>query len=333
MSISLAAATTVAAIAAVTTTAATTAATAATTQPAPGDADLLLAAIVAAAVLTVAFFVGSFRRDSVLGPIRLHESDSPTRVLAIAFLGIGLWMGLAGMYLALVHGTEITAARQGGLEYSMPLRESAILNVCVQLIALVAVVRADQILLQNGLAKLGFTPRDFPRGFLAGLLGAIVAVPLTFAVSIFVTKLWFVLKFPSPQDHQLIRLLLEHPDRVARWLAIASPIVVAPLFEETIFRGHIQTLIAHSIRRFRGLARPFDPIEQSDAPWIRWIAICTSAALFAVIHEAGWMMPPLFVLAVCFGYVYERTGKLWAPIVMHALFNATSIALALFTRG
>jgi membrane protease YdiL (CAAX protease family) len=31
--------------------------------------------------------------------------------------------------------------------------------------------------------------------------------------------------------------------------------------------------------------------------------------------------------------VYERTGKLWAPILMHALFNAVSIALALFTRG
>ena len=44
------------------------------------------------------------------------------------------------------------------------------------------------------------------------------------------------------------------------------------------------------------------------------------------------MMPPLFVLAVCFGYVYERTGKLWVPIVMHALFNAVSITIALFTR-
>jgi membrane protease YdiL (CAAX protease family) len=45
------------------------------------------------------------------------------------------------------------------------------------------------------------------------------------------------------------------------------------------------------------------------------------------------MMPPLFVLAVCFGYVYERTGKLWAPILMHALFNATSITLALFQHA
>ena len=52
------------------------------------------------------------------------------------------------------------------------------------------------------------------------------------------------------------------------------------------------------------------------AAWIRWVAICVAAFLFAIIHEAGWMMPPLFVLAVCFGYVYERTGKLSVPIVL-----------------
>ena len=118
-----------------------------------------------------------------------------------------------------------------------------------------------------------------------------------------------------------------------KWLVIGSAVVVAPFFEETIFRGHIQTLVAHTIRRYRGLSRPFDPIELSDARWIRWVAICVGAFLFAIIHEAGWMMPPLFVLAVCFGYVYERTGKLWAPILMHALFNATSITAALFQHA
>ncbi|MBC8105282.1 MAG: CPBP family intramembrane metalloprotease [Anaerolineae bacterium] len=308
------------------------AATTMTTQPMTSRGEISFAAILLMVSLTIAFFAGAFRRDSVLGPLRLDESDSPLRMLSITFLGIAFWFGLGGMYLALVHGNEITAARQRNLEFTLPLRENVIVNVAATAIALIAVLRADQILLRDGIRKLGFTRRDLPPGVVAGFVGAAIAIPLTFAMSIFVTNLWSILKLRPPQEHQLIRMLFDDPDQMVRWLVVVSAVIVAPLFEETIFRGHIQSLIAHTIRRYRGMAHPFEPIARFDAPWIRWLAICVSAALFAVIHEAGWMMPPLFVLAVCFGYVYERTGKLWAPILMHALFNATSITLALFTH-
>ena len=43
-------------------------------------------------------------------------------------------------------------------------------------------------------------------------------------------------------------------------------------------------------------------------------------------------MPPLFVLAVGLGYVYERSGNLWMTVVAHALFNATQMALFLGDR-
>jgi membrane protease YdiL (CAAX protease family) len=41
------------------------------------------------------------------------------------------------------------------------------------------------------------------------------------------------------------------------------------------------------------------------------------------------MWPPIFFLAICLGYAYERTGSLWTSIVMHSLFNATSTYLFL----
>jgi len=283
--------------------------------------------------LAVAYFAGAFRPQSVLGPLRLDETDSPTRMLAITFLGLGLWFGLSGTYLALAHGTEISEARQRNLEYNLPVRESAILNAAAQLLAVIAVWLADRIALREGGRKIGSRVADLPRGTVAGIVGACVAIPLTLSASILVERIWSWLHLAPPESHQLIRLMFEQPDRLVKWLVIGSAVVVAPFFEETIFRGHIQTLVAHTIRRYRGLSRPFDPIELSDARWIRWVAICVGAFLFAIIHEAGWMMPPLFVLAVCFGYVYERTGKLWAPILMHALFNATSITAALFQHA
>ena len=41
------------------------------------------------------------------------------------------------------------------------------------------------------------------------------------------------------------------------------------------------------------------------------------------------LVPPLLVLGAGFGWVYDKTGRLTAPIVMHALFNAGNLVLAL----
>jgi membrane protease YdiL (CAAX protease family) len=64
------------------------------------------------------------------------------------------------------------------------------------------------------------------------------------------------------------------------------------------------------------------------AVWATWAGILVSAALFTVVHDA-WTWPPIFVLAVCLGYAYERTGNLWAPITMHAAFNSISTVVYL----
>jgi membrane protease YdiL (CAAX protease family) len=37
-----------------------------------------------------------------------------------------------------------------------------------------------------------------------------------------------------------------------------------------------------------------------------------------------WTWPLIFVLSCFLGYAYERTGKLWTSITIHAAFNALS---------
>jgi membrane protease YdiL (CAAX protease family) len=39
------------------------------------------------------------------------------------------------------------------------------------------------------------------------------------------------------------------------------------------------------------------------------------------------------MLSMAFGYIYERTGTLWAPIALHVLFNGTEVAVYLFVKG
>ena len=45
---------------------------------------------------------------------------------------------------------------------------------------------------------------------------------------------------------------------------------------------------------------------------------------------ADWhALPALFVLSLGLGWLYERTGSLWAVMLMHALFNASQITFTL----
>ena len=50
--------------------------------------------------------------------------------------------------------------------------------------------------------------------------------------------------------------------------------------------------------------------------------------IFAVIHPL-WTAPIIFFLSLALGYVYERTGNLWAVILLHAIFNTVSTTLYL----
>ncbi|HAQ67286.1 MAG TPA: CPBP family intramembrane metalloprotease, partial [Phycisphaerales bacterium] len=36
----------------------------------------------------------------------------------------------------------------------------------------------------------------------------------------------------------------------------------------------------------------------------------------------------LFILAVGWGMLYERTGRMAAPVLAHAIFNATNVLIA-----
>jgi membrane protease YdiL (CAAX protease family) len=91
------------------------------------------------------------------------------------------------------------------------------------------------------------------------------------------------------------------------WL-LALGVLAAPLCEEFIFRGLLQG----------GLRRSLPA----------WQAIGIAAALFAVVHPPASMLP-VFVLGLCAGLAYERSGALLAPMLVHAGYNAALLAYQL----
>jgi membrane protease YdiL (CAAX protease family) len=82
-------------------------------------------------------------------------------------------------------------------------------------------------------------------------------------------------------------------------------VVMAPVFEEIVFRGFL----------FRGLANSFG--------WV-WGALI-SAGIFGAAHLQLDVFLPLAALGFALAWAYHRTGSLWTNITMHALFNAIAV--------
>ena len=97
-------------------------------------------------------------------------------------------------------------------------------------------------------------------------------------------------------------------DCFALCIYVASYALLAPLWEEAVFRG----FLLPSLCRYM-------PAHA---------AVCVSAVVFAGAHCSP-MTPGLLLLGVLLGGVYVRTRSLVAPIMLHGLWNLHTIAAML----
>lgn len=146
----------------------------------------------------------------------------------------------------------------------------------------------------------------------AGLLGGLIAVPVTALQLAFVVTIWQALRpHEAPPTHVVLQGMQSQAG--GPWgmaVLLISAVVAAPLFEEVCFRGLLLGgLIAVS-------GRPL-------------LSVVISSAIFGLIH---WSNPqtvlPLFTFGLLLAIVRTRYG-LGAAFFAHALFNARTMAIAL----
>ncbi|HEX8311948.1 MAG TPA: type II CAAX endopeptidase family protein [Chthoniobacteraceae bacterium] len=136
-------------------------------------------------------------------------------------------------------------------------------------------------------------------------LGLIVAaLPIVFLVG------WLTqqLMREAAQEQELVTLfrdVAKSADQAAVLKILLAGVIIAPLWEEFLFRGY-----------FYGVFKRYIGGTSS--------AVLT-AALFAAFHANLTSLPSLFVLALCFTIAYEASGSLLVPIGMHALFNFSQL--------
>ena len=310
----------------------------------------------------VAWYAGAFRARSVAGPARVTERESVARLWMLLLFGFGAWVMAVSVAAAVLGGRAAdgkdvapttaqtrpapatspttaatlptTSADVAPPAQALAPRDQVTIGVVAPALALVALLLADSATLPGALRRLGLAGHgDAARVLRWGVAAALVAISFTFAASQLAGLLWQQFGREPPQDHELIRIIKTSPEPALRWWVALSAVVIAPLWEELFFRGHFQTALASSFRLFRA-RQPITPADDAEPTWPRWAAITVASLFFASVHDAGpgsrWMLPPLFLLSVCLGYAYERTGSLWVPILVHAAFNALSVSLVLF---
>jgi membrane protease YdiL (CAAX protease family) len=145
----------------------------------------------------------------------------------------------------------------------------------------------------------------------ADLLIAIAGVALLVAPLLTMSVL---LNAIVPYKHPLINFMHTHRDLWSIGTVVASAVVAAPLWEEFFFRRVLQGWLEKKL-----------PADDGR------VAVVLASALFAAAHvNQGLAFLPLFPLALVLGAIVRRTGSIVPCILLHALFNAVSVALLLW---
>ncbi len=252
--------------------------------------------------------LGVFRERSIVGPSRLGPDESTWDLWLILLVAVFVWL----------FGPAIVR----GVVGPVGVNQAIVLQLFFTLLAAATVVIGNVVWRREGLRHMGLEREKISGGLVQGAVGIFLVLPLVYAASMVVVAFWHRMGWPEPKPHPVLELLSKNRNPRMLVSLVVTAVVAAPLLEEMLFRGLLQTALAAALT---GRRRTDDSPEAQTVELHpvsgRWIAILITSLLFAMVHLESAFLAPLFLLAVGLGYVYERTGNLWASITMHAMFN------------
>jgi len=141
---------------------------------------------------------------------------------------------------------------------------------------------------------LGRTGRTMAAGLFATLLIAVVYGAVIQAL--------------GQEDRLKSPSFFDDPTSAERAAIIVLAVAVAPLVEETFFRG----FVFQGLRRRLGL----------------WGAAAAASALFALAHVDPIAYAPIFCIGMVLAWLFARTGSLVSSMLVHAAYNGVVVGLA-----
>jgi membrane protease YdiL (CAAX protease family) len=176
----------------------------------------------------------------------------------------------------------------------------------VMLMLLVIVVLGVQLTKNRETANgLGFTTDRWRQQVRAGAIGFIATV-LPVVICLVAT----IGMREDSSEHPLLQAIKkEGSAEIVIWIWV-SAVLMAPILEELVYRVVLQTWLQHLI----------GPRQ----------ALIVVAAVFAAVHRLPDAIP-LFPLALILGFMYQQRRRFLEIVIVHALFNAVNLSLALLS--
>lgn len=245
----------------------------------------------------------------------LPSETGPTWSARAEFL-LGAWIAmLLSTLIGATLGIQVTNPTTELSEQAVGMLGSYLLQSIIMCIVLI-----DQQRKQADPTR-GVRPLPLRSVWLWALLGVVVAFPVSQSMGMlagYVQSLFSSKETPVLAHDTLVML---SRDPLDGWAMLISFLVVfvTPCLEEFTYRGLLQ-------QGFRKLGAG------------RWSAILLTSLMFVFMHvpniDGGAMAVPvvaLLSLSLMLGWLYERTGRLLAPILVHGLFNGINLLFMTLT--
>ena len=152
----------------------------------------------------------------------------------------------------------------------------------------------------------GFRNANLKKSLLLAAGALALALPVVLGLQHFSALALAKLGWP-PEDQKAVELIANAKSFWLRGYLAFFAMVLAPVAEEFVFRGVL-----------------FPFIKQLGWPKLAWFGV---SFLFALIHVNAPSFVPLFVLALVFTWLYQKTDCLLAPIAAHSLFNTVNLVI------
>lgn len=253
----------------------------------------------------------SLLRPLIPSPLNVRLPSTPvygvamTCVLSCVILLVFFTIQIVGVAIFASYVLPASQATNWQIMLLMGNQNGTVMGLMVTMVFVVIISTVAIIIklkkgacVQDYLALYGFTGSQFWRG--VGLLFLLNIV-------IQVVSVWLDLK---PMDFLDTMYATAHP----LWLLVLAMVVLAPIYEEVMFRGFMWVGLAKSRLGF-------------------WGATFITSAIFAAIHTqyTSVELIAIVALAFLFSYTRARSGSLLLPMVLHIFNNA--LAMGLYMLG
>jgi membrane protease YdiL (CAAX protease family) len=213
-----------------------------------------------------------------------------------------IWGLLGGLLLALLVAPALILPFDPDFgSLAAKLAGQGLLGVCLLSVAFEIAAGWRRDALREAARRLGL------RRFRGDAIGWMVVT----LVGYYLAAALFAALFVAPEQEDIGRDLgLGGESVLAAAVAVILIVGLAPIAEELFFRGFL----------FGGL-RTRLPL---------WPSALIAGAIFGLIHAPTGItaVVPLAMLGVGLSWLYEKTGSLWPPVILHTFNNALALAVA-----